>query len=228
MTTSNRTVPDPPVESIEPEWRNDAPARPSAAADSDVPPEIIERLAVELAWFESLLPGHKLPLRSVAAAVMQVMPPFDDWIPEDARRFAEKTRIKPDTRAYKRAEFRNVLYSMAKRARGWNGGKKGPYYLALYSMMSACGFGPHPDRKLIEKWRSGLTAEDHETRERTYKSWFNHLRNRMALVRRALDANSGMSARQRASTLKADPLIAEGERARQGIRKQAAPAAKAS
>ena len=203
-------------------------AKRNADANSVVPPEIIERLEIELAWFDDLLPGHRLPLCSRTAAVMQVMPPFDGWIQEDARRFAEKTRLKDGTQAYMRAEFRNVLYAMARRAREWNNGRKGPYYFVLYSMLSACGYGPHPDRELIQKWRSGLTAQELKTRERGYRLFFNHLRNRVCLVRKALDPESDLPASRRPRILSDDPLIADGERARQDMRKQTTLATEAS
>lgn len=225
---SSRIVLASRLQSIDPKWRHAAPAKRSDSADSGVPPAIVERMAIELEWFDSLLPGHKLPLSARGAALMQVMPPFDDWIQEDARRFAEMTGLKPDTKAFRRAEFRNVVYSMARRARGWNNGRKGPYTFVLYSMLSACGFGPHADRELIEKWRRGLTVEQVEARQIGYRSWFNHLRNRISLVRKALDTASDLSVSRRTKILSDDPLIAEGERARQVMRKHATPATEAS
>lgn len=225
---NNQNLPESRPQHIPRKRRGAAPPKHVSSAAAPAVDPILNRLAIELEWFDALLPGNRLPLKARAAAVMQVMPPFDYLIQADAQRFGSITRLKPGGRAYIRAEFRNVLYAMARRAREWNDGHKGPYYFALYSMLSACGFGPHSDAGLIAAWREGLGGAALEGRERRYKSWFNHLRNRIALARRALDMGADLSARRRASILNADPLIAEGERERAPGHKRASRAAEAT
>jgi hypothetical protein len=125
-----------------------------------------------------------------------------------AATFAERTSRKPGTRAYNSAEFRNVIYACGQGARAFNDGTKAPAIIALYEAFSAGGMGPHPDPDLPHKWREGLSEAEREERERGYRSWFSQLRNRVALVRKALNPRSALSPRRRESILGADPLIA--------------------
>jgi hypothetical protein len=101
-------------------------------------------------------------------------------------------------------------------AREWNDGHKAPAYLPLYELFSSVGLGPHPDYELPAKWARGLSDEEHEEREGRYRSWRSHLRNRIALVRRALGSGSDFSISRRRTILGADPFIAIGERSRPG------------
>jgi len=173
--------------------------------DDDFP----RRLAAKLDWLDAIIPGNKIALESKTGAVWYLLRPNSDVINNALERFAAMTKLTPGTRAFYRAEFRNVIFEVAQIARWVWGGRSSPIYLALYEGFSLLGAGPDPDIDLPRKWREGLTERQHELRAHSYKSWFSQARNRIAMVREALDPESNLTARRRKSTLERDPLIAE-------------------
>lgn len=161
-----------------------------------------------MVFIDRLMPRNVLPARSKAAAAGILILLFNGLLAEMLATFGERTSLKRGTRAYFRAEFRNVIYACCQGARVFNEGAKAPVVLLLYEAFAAGGVGPHPDLDLAHKRFAGLNEAERDERERRFKSWFSHLRNRVAEVRRALDRQSGLSPRQRQAILGADPLIA--------------------
>jgi len=163
-------------------------------------------------YVDGLIPKNRLSADAIGAAAAALLIGLRGMCSALCKRFAELTSLKPGTRAYNRAEFRNILYDLNQVARRLNQGAKAPALLPLYEALSSEGVGPHPAPDLPRKWREGMGKHDPHGREQRYKSWGSHLRNRIALVRKALDRRSALSQRQRASILGADPLIAIGLR----------------
>lgn len=54
-----------------------------------------------------------------------------------------------------------------------------------------------------------MSSEKRAEAERRFRSWRSHLRNRIAVVKKALKQHPSLSERRRMSTLGADPLIAD-------------------
>jgi hypothetical protein len=160
-------------------------------------------------WLDSLMPNNRLPAHVMAAAVAVLFPPINEEIDEAIACFANLTSLRPGTKRFYMAEFRNVLYYMSWWSRVLAGGCKTPVYLALYEALSSQEAGPHPDLDLPRKWREGMSPVERRERECGRKIWFNHLRNRVTLVREALDPNSSLDERARERILCTDPLIAE-------------------
>jgi hypothetical protein len=193
---------------------------PISSAHSDAPDwtSLEGRLLAMMLFVDDLMGAHRLGSRFIAAAAAVVNLIDTEIVQLLILRFAEMTSLKPGSSAYHRAEFRNVLYALQQVACVYNDGVKAPALLPLYEAFSSVGIGPHPDLDLSGKWREGMSEQERDERERRYKSWRSHLRNRVALVNKALNSHSDLSEPQRASILGADPLIAL--ECQQGIARQ--------
>jgi len=184
-----------------------APLHSGSNSDPDWTTEEGKLLATMLA-IDGLMPRHRLSPNTIGAAAVAVRVLINGGRDALTQCFAEMTTLKPDRIAYKRAEFRNVLYALHRHVRKLLHARRAPALFVLYEFLSAAGAGPHPDPELPRKWRDGMPRAERDQRERQYKSWANHLRNRICLVKRAIDPRSDMSERQRRSVVGADPLIA--------------------
>jgi hypothetical protein len=164
-----------------------------------------------LRWIDfirRLMPLHRFTPNAEIAAAGVLMLLFDGLLDQMTMKFAAESSLKPGTRSYCRAEFRNTMFTAGQGARAFNQGAKTPVYFMLYMAFSAGGAGYHPDPDIARKWREGMSEDDRDESERWYKSWRNHLRNRVALVSKALKPSSGLSEKRRQRIITEDPLIA--------------------
>jgi hypothetical protein len=166
------------------------------------------RLLALMFGLDGIMPTHRLSADAIGAAAAVVQGATEGLLPLLVQRFAEGTSLTPGTPTYNRAEFRNVVYALHQLARTLNDGSRAPALLALYCFLSSAGVGPHPDRDFWHKLGAGMTAAERGKREREYHTWESHLRNRITLVRRALDPKSGLSRDRREKIFGADPIIA--------------------
>jgi hypothetical protein len=162
------------------------------------------------AWaIHGLMPKHPLSDKSICAAAAAIELAQRGFHKSLVDEFARRTMFKPGTKAYDRAEFRNVIYALYEWACSLNDGSRAPALLALYFFYCSAGAGPHPDPNLWEKLSSGMTIQERAQKEREFNSWRCHLLNRILLVRRALKSDPRLSPAQHKSILDADPLIAD-------------------
>ena len=166
------------------------------------------RLLAMMFAVDGLMPKHRLTADAIGAAAAAMRLATSELLPVLLEKFARSTSITPGTAAYNRAEFRDAVYALYQLARIFNKGSRAPAELALYCFFSSAGVGPHPDRDLWRKLGAGMSLAERRECTRRYQSWRSHLRNRVALVRQAIDPRSVLSRQQRASILDADPLIA--------------------
>jgi len=164
----------------------------------------------QLAWaIDSLMPKHRLSEQAIGAAAAAVEMAINEYGNVLIEEFARRTKLRPGTKAYNRAEFCNVIYALSQWAYAFNAGKRAPAFLAPYYFYSSAGAGPHPDPEIWQKLSRGISREERAEAEGRFRSWRSHLRNRIALVKKALAQHPSLSKRRRKSILGADPLIAD-------------------
>ena len=168
-----------------------------------------ERIFLLAGAIDGLMPKHRLSGQAIGAAAAAVELARNGYGKLLIEEFARRTTLRPGTKAYNRAEFCNVIYALSQWAYAFNAGKRAPAFLAPYFFYSAAGAGPHPDSEFWQTLSSGMSSEKRAEAERRFRSWRSHLRNRIAVVKKALKQHPSLSERRRKSILGADPLIAD-------------------